>query len=83
MFDTIYGVDFSGAKLAGRNIWVARLERPKRPSRAVRHRLVELASLERLCGTAERGPALGHLVQLIADSRAALWALCMGAGLPE
>jgi hypothetical protein len=26
MFTTIFGVDFSGAKLAGRNIWVARLQ---------------------------------------------------------
>jgi hypothetical protein len=25
-FKTVYGVDFSGAKLAGKNIWVARLE---------------------------------------------------------
>ncbi len=25
-FSTIYGVDFSGAKLAGKNTWVARLE---------------------------------------------------------
>ena len=26
IFDTIYGVDFSGAKEAGRNTWVARVE---------------------------------------------------------
>jgi hypothetical protein len=26
MFNTIYGVDFSGAKLAGRNTWVARIK---------------------------------------------------------
>jgi hypothetical protein len=25
-FSVIYGVDFSGAKLAGRNTWVARME---------------------------------------------------------
>lgn len=26
MFDQIYGVDFRGARLAGRNTWVARIE---------------------------------------------------------
>lgn len=26
MFDTIFGVDFSGARLAGRNTWLARIE---------------------------------------------------------
>jgi hypothetical protein len=82
VFEAIYGVDFSGAKLAGRNIWVARLERPPRPGRRARPRLTELVCLERLCGTAERGPALGHLVRLIADSRAALWALDFPFGLP-
>src|SRR6516225_2457055 len=38
MFGAVYGVDFSGAKLAGRNIWVARLQgggagTRRRPSR--------------------------------------------------
>jgi hypothetical protein len=82
MFEAIYGVDFSGAKLAGRSIWVARLERPARPSRRARHRLADLACLERLCGTAERGPALRHLVGLIAGSRSALWALDFPFALP-
>jgi hypothetical protein len=82
MFSTIYGVDFSGARLAGRNTWVARLE-PQRARRGTApYRLAELACLERLCGVAERGPALAHLVRLIADSRQALWALDFPFGLP-
>jgi hypothetical protein len=80
VFETICGVDFSGAKQAGRNIWVARVERNgrRRPS----YRLAELTCLERLCGTAERGLALAHLVERIATSDGALWALDFPFGLP-
>jgi len=82
MFPTVYGVDFSGAKLAGRNTWVARLEPtaagPDRPA----YRLVALSSLERLAKTAERAPALAHLVRLIAASDAAVWAMDFPFGLP-
>jgi hypothetical protein len=45
-------VDFSGAKLAGRNTWLGRIEsRPGSP----KYKLTELSRLEKLCGTAERG----------------------------
>jgi hypothetical protein len=82
VFRSIYGVDFSGARLAGRNIWVARLE-PQRGRAAVApYRLTELACLERLCGTPERAPALAHLVALIAASERSLWALDFPFGLP-
>jgi hypothetical protein len=81
-FDAVYGVDFSGARLAGRNTWVARLEPGKGRRATAPHRLAELACLERLCGTAERGAALAHLVQLIAASERALWALDFPFGLP-
>ena len=82
MFGAVYGVDFSGARLAGRNTWVARIEpaRARRP--AAPYRLADVACLEKLCGTAERGPALAHLVRLIADSHDALWALDFPFGLP-
>jgi hypothetical protein len=79
-FQTILGVDFSGARLAGRNTWVARLEPLRKGSR--RFRLTALASLERLCGTAERPAALAWLVQHIAVSENALWALDFPFGLP-
>jgi hypothetical protein len=79
-FETIYGVDFSGAKLAGRNTWVARVEAAKRGHPP--YRLAELTCLEKLAGTAERGAALAHLVRLIAASDGALWALDFPFGLP-
>jgi hypothetical protein len=81
-FRAIYGVDFSGARLAGRNTWVARLERERRGAGGSRFRLAELARLETLCGTAERGAALEFLVGMIARSQDALWALDFPFGLP-
>ncbi len=80
IFEAIYGVDFSGAKQAGRNTWVARIEPAGR--RRPPYRLAELTCLEKLCGTAERAAALAHLVGLIAASDGALWALDFPFGLP-
>ena len=79
-FGTVFGVDFSGAKRAGRNTWLARLEPTGWISPA--HRLVGLSSLERLAGTDERGPSLAHLVERVARSEDALWALDFPFGLP-
>lgn len=76
----VHGVDFSGARLAGRSTWLARAEPPAGRDR--RWRLVELANLERLCGTAERSAVLTHLVRLVAASRQSLWALDFPFGLP-
>ncbi len=82
LFDSIYGVDFSGAKLAGRNTWVARLE-PGTPGPGLPpHELTELAPVESLCGTAERAASLAHLVRMIASSEHALWAMDFPFGLP-
>ena len=82
-FSQIYGVDFSGARLAGRNTWVARIEREAGARRkASPFVLADLARLEDLCGTAERGVALARLVELIAESSDALWALDFPFGLP-
>jgi hypothetical protein len=87
-FHSIYGVDFSGAKLAGRTIWIARTEPAAgaKRSRSLQHvprlRLVELDRLECLCGTAERGPALRSLVEMIGASRHALWGMDFPFGLP-
>lgn len=78
-FDSVYGVDFSGAKLAGRNLWVARCEpRRSRPGLA----LVELHRLESLCGTAERAACLNFLVRMVNGSTAALWGFDAPFGLP-
>jgi hypothetical protein len=81
-FATIYGVDFSGARLAGRNTWVARIERARRGADQTPYRLAELSSLEELCGTAERAASLAHLVGMIRSSERALWALDFPFGLP-
>ena len=82
-FRSVYGVDFSGAKQAGKNIWVARIERrkdrhPDEPPYALTH----LSSMERLCGSADRAPSLAHLVQMILASQRALWAIDFPFGLP-
>jgi hypothetical protein len=72
-----FGVDFSGAKLAGRNTWIAECVRSKK-----RLVLNSLQSLEALAGTAERGPALRHLVSLVRASTAAAWGMDFPFGLP-
>jgi hypothetical protein len=79
-FRAVHGVDFSGARLAGRTTWLARLEPGAGGGPALR--LAELHRLERLCGTAEREGALAHLVECIAESQEALWALDFPFGLP-
>jgi len=76
--DTIHGVDFSGAKLAGDNIWIASARRA--PNHALELR--SLSRLADLAGSAERGPALAHLVHLILTSRRSLWAIDFPFGLP-
>jgi hypothetical protein len=77
-FRSVHGVDFSGAKLAGRNTWIAAI----RPAVRGPSRLTALHRLEALAGTPFRGPALAHLVELVRASDRALWALDFPFGLP-
>jgi hypothetical protein len=77
-FRIVFGVDFSGAKLAGRNTWIAAI----RPAVRCPSRLIALDRLEVLAGTADRGPALSHLVELVRGSDRALWAFDFPFGLP-
>jgi hypothetical protein len=77
-FQTIYGVDFSGAKLAGHNTWVAEVL----VGDNARLTLAEVRSLEAMSGFAERGPALGWLVDAIAESEGALWAIDFPFAMP-
>jgi hypothetical protein len=72
-----FGVDFSGAKLAGRNTWVAGCVRSKKQLL-----LDSLDCLEVLAGTANRGPALRHLVALVNKSQSAAWGMDFPFGLP-
>ena len=80
-FASIFGVDFSGARLAGRTTWLARLHRTA-DDQGPGLTLGSLDRLDRLAGTAERTPALQHLVRLIRESTNALWALDFPFGLP-
>ncbi len=73
----VVGVDFSGAALAGRNIWLARCK-------VVRSslRLVALQRLEDLCSNASRAAALAHLIHEIESSDRTLWGIDFPFGLP-
>jgi hypothetical protein len=76
-FQIVYGVDFSGAKLAGHNTWIA--------SAAVRRNrlsLRDLRSLESHSTHADREPALAALVEAITASDDALWAMDFPFALP-
>jgi len=76
-FTHVFGVDSSGAKLAGRNTWIAHVElTPRGP------RLCDLASLETLGGYADRERALPALVAAIVRSRDAVWAMDFPFALP-
>ena len=78
-FESVYGVDFSGARAAGRTTWVARLEpRRSRPGLALK----SLDRLDRVAGTSERGACLDQLVRLVNESDAALWGIDAPLGLP-
>ena len=72
---TVYGVDFSGAKLAGLNAWVATLDVPSKTITAL-HRLGDLA------GDDTRAVSLAYLVASIRDSNQALWAIDFPFALP-
>jgi hypothetical protein len=79
-FRSFYGVDFSGARLAGRTAWLARLSVPSPPRR--RPVLTSLHRLDRLCRTPHRAEVLARLVRLIADSQDCLWAMDFCFGFP-
>ncbi len=74
----VFGVDFSGARLAGQNIWIADCQ-VLSDDRLV---LKTLDRLEVLAGTAERAGALAHMVSLIAASKSALWGMDFPFALP-
>jgi hypothetical protein len=82
MFAAFYGVDFSGARLAGLNTWIARIEAAKRNSKNPVFKLTYLERLGGICGADGREIALQGLVGLIAESERALWALDFPFGFP-
>jgi hypothetical protein len=80
-FTAVFGVDFSGARLAGRTTWIARLDPAASPGEPA-FTLGALDRLDRLAGTAERDAALAHLVERVAQTTDALWAFDFPFGLP-
>ena len=86
LFPHVYGVDFSGAKLAGHNTWIAHVHTPLSRQRSERGtplpHLLSLASLETLSTHATREPALAWLSTAIAQSEDALWAMDFPFAMP-
>ncbi len=84
LIHTIYGVDFSGAKLAGENIWIAMAGVADAGVSLgnAKLRLLTLDRLADLASTAERGTSLGYLVQMILTSKQALWGIDFPFALP-
>jgi hypothetical protein len=76
-FDTICGVDFSGAAKAGATIWVSRCA-----VAGDRLELLDLRSLEQLSGYVDRAPALAWLADHIGGAGASLWGIDFPFGLP-
>ena len=74
-FDFVYGVDFSGARLAGLNAWVAKIE-------LSRKRVVALDRLGDLAGDDARGISLAYLADSILQSKRALWGMDFPFALP-
>lgn len=75
----VYGVDFSGARLAGVNMWVAELEGlagGRMPE------LVRLARMGELAGTDERGPVMSKLTEMVLGSEEAVWGMDFPFALP-
>ena len=76
-FEHFYGVDFSGARQAGNNMWIARLV-----PRKTGYELTHLDRVADLCGCAEREAAMSFLVEQIRNSDRAVWGLDFPFGLP-
>ncbi|MEM1061088.1 MAG: DUF429 domain-containing protein [Planctomycetota bacterium] len=79
-FAEVIGVDFSGARLAGQNMWLARLSR--NGGDGVPWRLEELSRAGKRYGTDERPVVFDSLIREIAGSRRVLWGLDCPLGFP-
>ena len=81
---TVFGVDFSGARLAGKNAWIAQLDVIGDPDQTTSPslKLTELRPLERAAGAAERDIVCGYLADSILASDDALWGMDFPFGLP-
>lgn len=75
---TVMGVDYSGAALAGKTAWVAELVPQTDPP----FRLVSLQPLGRLAGTERRDAVNRYLVERICVQTETLWGFDFPFGLP-
>lgn len=75
--DCVYGVDFSGARAAGKTAWMSEIH--VRDGSLV---LVSLASLETRASSAAREVVMPWLVSAISESERALWGIDAPFGLP-
>lgn len=75
----VFGVDFSGAKLAGRTAWVATCDLPPDGNRLI---VRDVVSLETFVGNADREHAHAGLVRAVLASSQTLWAMDFPFGLP-
>lgn len=80
-FGSVYGVDFSGARQAGRTIWVARCAPQAGPSRPPL-RLEQLDRLDRLVGSEQRDEVLPWLVDHMVGTDNTVWGIDFPFGLP-
>ena len=83
--EIVYGIDFSGAKLAGKNAWIAQLQvqhSPRTAKSAPPLKLVDLRPLGRAAGADDRETVYPFLTSEILASRSALWGMDFPFGLP-
>jgi hypothetical protein len=73
----VFGVDFSGAREAGENMWVARVG-----VGAKRLQLLSLENMGEVAGTTHRPAVMGKLVEMILATRDALWGMDFPFALP-
>lgn len=75
----VIGVDFSGARLSGRNAWIARAEVVRESGRL---RLIELSPVGKAAGDDCRDVVNAFLVDEVSRSDSALWGFDFPFGLP-
>lgn len=80
MIEWVYGVDFSGARQAGDNLWIAGIRLPQQDDQKAK--LMTLDRLSDVACTSERDAALAHLVKMIRASKKALWGMDFPFALP-
>lgn len=81
-FQTVFGVDFSGAALAGKNAWIAEIQISQDDSTSPPLKLVDLQPLGRVAGQDERERVYPWLTNRIIASKDALWGMDFPFGLP-